>query len=135
MIQRIQSVYLFVVTVLWVIMWIYPVAMLDGNILGFGANFFYSAIIAILTIVSFGSIFLFKKRVLQMRVNSFCIALTAIAYIIYGICIYYIGRSSAIPTKIYFPVVIPPINIILTYLAIRAIGKDDALVRSLDRLR
>lgn len=30
---------------------------------------------------------------------------------------------------------LPLVNIILTYLAIRAIGKDEALVRSLDRLR
>ena len=33
------------------------------------------------------------------------------------------------------PIVFPVINIILTYLAIRAIGRDEALVRSLDRLR
>ena len=32
-------------------------------------------------------------------------------------------------------IVLPIVNVILTYLAIRAIGSDEALVRSLDRLR
>lgn len=32
-------------------------------------------------------------------------------------------------------VVFPLISAILTYLAIRAIGKDEALIRSLDRIR
>ena len=35
----------------------------------------------------------------------------------------------------YFEIIDSVINIILTYLAIRAIGRDEALVRSLDRLR
>ncbi len=34
-----------------------------------------------------------------------------------------------------FPVVFPVVGVILSFLAIRAIGKDEALVRSLDRIR
>ena len=49
------------------------------------------------------------------------------------------GRANiaedVLPTHILLPFALPIINIILTYLAIRAIGKDEALVRSLDRLR
>ncbi len=53
---------------------------------------------------------------------------------------FFLGKSNAIleealPTHILMPFALPFINIILTYLAIRAIGKDEALVRSLDRLR
>jgi len=33
------------------------------------------------------------------------------------------------------PMVIPIVTIILSYLAIRAIGKDEALIRSIDRIR
>ena len=43
--------------------------------------------------------------------------------------------EEVLPTHILGVFAIPFINIILTYLAIRAIGKDEALVRSLDRLR
>lgn len=43
--------------------------------------------------------------------------------------------EDLLPTHILLPFALPIINIILTYLAIRAIGKDEALVRSLDRLR
>ena len=43
--------------------------------------------------------------------------------------------EDVLPTHILLPLALPIINIILTYLAIRAIGKDEALVRSLDRLR
>lgn len=74
-----------------------------------------------------------------MRVNSFNIILmifqiiSMVAYFFYFKSNYTV--EEVLPTHILGVFAIPFINIILTYLAIRAIGKDEALVRSLDRLR
>ena len=46
-----------------------------------------------------------------------------------------IQETEEYTKQILLAFALPLVNIILTYLAIRAIGKDEALVRSLDRLR
>lgn len=53
------------------------------------------------------------------------------------LCIYllYKNNDADASIKISWPIVILPINIILSYLAIREIGKDEALVHSMERLR
>ena len=74
-----------------------------------------------------------------MRLNSFNIILM-VFQIISMLGYFFYNKSNGIvediiPSHILMPFALPFINIILTYLAIRAIGKDEALVRSLDRLR
>lgn len=74
-----------------------------------------------------------------MRLNSFNIILM-LFQIISMVAYFFYFKSNTVaedvlPTHILLPFALPFINIILTYLAIRAIGKDEALVRSLDRLR
>ena len=94
--------------------------------------------IVLLTIivgVSFISILLYKKRVLQMRLNSFNIILM-IGYL--GLNYYYIQNfSKQLEGVVSYQIagIFPFIAAILTYLAIRAIGKDEALIRSMDRIR
>jgi hypothetical protein len=55
---------------------------------------------------------------------------------LFGLFFYYtyVGISGA---KVAFkiPVVFPIVAVILDYLAIRGIGKDEALIRSLNRIR
>ena len=92
-------------------------------------------LLSIIVLISFMSIFLFKKRILQIRVNAINIMLM-LGYI--GLNYYYIKSfanqlNSVISYQII--VVFPLISAILTYLGIRAIGKDEALIRSLDRIR
>jgi len=87
-------------------------------------------IIALLHVIV---IFLYKKRILQIRILVFSIVLLLG---LFGLFFYftYAGFTGA---KVAFkvPVVFPILAIILDYLAIRAIGKDEALVRSLNRIR
>lgn len=140
MIQRIQTIYLLIVTILGILLCIFPMAEVKDaagvNILTLvvGDNIPYTVLVILMPLISFISIFLFKKRIIQMRVNSFNIVLTLLTMILCGIYIY-LACTEGSSIKFEWPVVIMPINMILTYLAIRAIGKDEALVRSLDRLR
>ena len=70
-----------------------------------------------------------------MRINVINIVLM-LGYV--GLNYYYIKNFSAQLNGIIsynFIVIFPFISVILTYLAIRAVGKDEALIRSLDRIR
>jgi hypothetical protein len=89
--------------------------------------------IGIITLLHLVAIFMYKKRIRQMRTVVFTIILLLG---LFGLFFYftYAGFTGA---KVAFkvPVAFPLIAIILDYLAIRAIGKDEALVRSLNRIR
>ena len=89
--------------------------------------------IGIITVLHFVAIFMYKKRIRQIRILSFSILLLLG---LFGMFFYftYMGFEGA---KVTFsvPIVFPLIAIILDFLAIRAIGKDEALIRSIDRIR
>lgn len=70
-----------------------------------------------------------------MRVNSLNIIIMVLTLISSGVFMYLYHKEGESDIQLYWPCVILPINIILSYLAIRKIGEDEALVRSLDRLR
>ena len=81
-------------------------------------------------------VFIYKKRMLQIRLagmNLFII----IGY--YGLIAFYILKRNPEVGSIFQSVgigmVTPFIAIVLTYLAIRKIGADEALIRSLNRIR
>lgn len=136
MIQRIQSIYLFIVTILSVFICFYPYASINGAELTYTTSIIYAGLATIIPVITLFTIFLFRKRILQMRLCSFaCILMLFQA--IYMIASYFIaGKDMPEGTcHLYLPVVVPFINIILTYLAIRCIGKDEAMVRAADRLR
>ena len=152
MIQRIQSIYLLVATILLGSIFLYPFAELlssDGQLFIFKFNGLAIEnedglylltipriiLLVITVLISFISIFLFKKRILQMRLNSFNIILM-IGYL--GLNYYYIQNFSKQLSGIVsyeITAIFPFVAAVLTYLAIRAIGKDEALIRSMDRIR
>ncbi|MBI9053172.1 MAG: DUF4293 domain-containing protein [Bacteroidales bacterium] len=152
MIQRIQSIYLLIVTLLLGSLFAFPLAELlssDGQLFIFnfnGLSIENEAGMYLLTIppvvllvinilISFVTLFFYKKRVLQMRLNSFNIILL-LGYV--GLNYYYIHNfSKQLDGIVSYHVIaiFPLIAAIFTYLAIRAIGKDEALIRSMDRIR
>lgn len=93
-------------------------------------------IAAIIILVAFAAIFLFKKRILQIRLCIFN-ALLLIGFC--GLVAYFTWKISGQADIFHFSPRIalsfPLISLILDYLAIRNIGADEALVRSLERLR
>jgi hypothetical protein len=94
-----------------------------------------TAIAAIVPIVSIVTIFLFKNRKLQVRLSFFNMVLMAGYYALLTIYLWFacLNLNTDWSLKIY--TAFPLVNIILNTLAIRAIAKDEALVKSLNRLR
>lgn len=110
----------------------------------FFADADYDAQDHILTIILFalsglltaGAIFLFNNRPLQSRITLFGLIANILAIVATVILLMY--QSGNVPSEKIddgFGVYLPVIAIILSFLAIRFINKDEKLVRSADRLR
>lgn len=160
MIQRVQTLYLFLVVILSAVMFFTPIGgfynktTLEVYDLTFMGVFLQdnmqtvennpsvmpvwglSILTAVIPVIALISIFLYRKRVLQARFNVFNILLM-VGY--YALLFFYIwiGKQKlhADESFLCVPSSFPLISIILSALAIRGILKDEALVRSLDRLR
>ena len=156
MIQRIQSLYLFLVTVFLSLMVFLPLARLglrDGQSIVFfsyGINKMVTPenselmrrtlpvifLVFLTAVISFVNIFQFRRRVVQMRVCLVNILLLAVLLLL--VLYYYHAVKSAQPVTDHFfklPGMFPAIGIILTFLAYRNIHEDELLVQSYDRLR
>jgi len=147
MIQRIQSVYLFISVLLTGLLFLLPFAEIakDGAIYLFNfkgvlldgvlkENGMVIPVLLVVIIALHGlAIFSYKNRPRQTRVIVF--AILALVVLI-GLFIYftYLSFSGALIT-LKFGAAFPLVAIIIDYLAIRAIGKDEALIRSIDRIR
>ena len=155
MIQRIQTLFLSIALALIVLMLVFPLAQfVDANHISYKLmynglfqfteksvvlvqyNYFVSTFIIIAVLLLLISIFLFKKRLLQIRICWVSIlALAIIAtteYIVYNSIV---GKGQFNTHALSLTAIMPVLSVILTYLAIRAIKKDDDLVKSVDRLR
>jgi len=121
MIQRIQSVYLFFVFCLMAALVFFPFSSLWAVSLDAG-------IVAVLSLIT---IFLYKKRNLQIKISYLLLLLLVLIYVLYII----LDLQSLSLSEIGYTFAFPFISFILTYLAIGGIRKDEKLVRSLDRLR
>ena len=146
MIQRIQTLYLLAIVALGIALIWLPVAELVTNefhvfelsafshvpLEGLWGLAFTTILIPVLAFVD---IFLFKKRILQARLNIF-LAILCLGY--YGILFMYIWFAKmnfAVEWHITFWACIPLICFVLTLGATRRILKDEALVRAADRIR
>lgn len=135
MIQRIQTVYLLIVAALQTVLLFSSLAKVPGTYDLKITNDITLAVLTSLTaLVAFVSIFMYKKRVLQVRFNVFN-ALILVA--LQGIIIYYIVKLSGQHDSVTYavPAIFPLISAILTYLAIRSILRDELTVRALNRIR
>ncbi len=81
--------------------------------------------------VSFVSIFMYRKRVLQIRLNVFN---TVILIALQG-WILWLYLSAQDSTYLTTTVVFPAVSAILSMMAIKYIARDEAMVRSTSRLR
>lgn len=154
MIQRIQSLYLLVVVALMTTALFTPLATFLTDKAEFALNAFsledvatgvtqyippYLGVLLLLTaVVPFVTLFLYKRRMLQIRLCAVNIVL--LLGVIVFLAIYYYMNSildGAEYTNRSFSIaaIFPLLSLILTYLAARAIFKDEMLVRSLDRIR
>ena len=152
MIQRIQSVYLLIVTVLLVVAMCTPVGQFiaaDGvTAYGFtplGVTLAPDAsqstwglfcILLLSAIIAFATIFLFRNRMLQVRMTIFN-SILLIGYYMAAVVFVFIlkGKIEASVFRLGWALCLPAVCIVLNYLAFRAIYKDEVLVKAADRLR
>ncbi len=152
MIQRIQTIYLLITFGLCIgclTSNIGVIYLTDGELVGKmynlwvtnpeeGRNFAPWALFALLLItatITLLSIFLFKKRALQMRCCSFSTILLMGWYAVYAWFAYALTQQADAHFRMEWTAALPAVSIILLLMAFRAIKKDEMLVRSLDRLR
>ncbi len=87
-------------------------------------------------VLSFVSIFFYRKRKLQIRLSKFNICLMVAFYLYFGYLLYELTTTGNLQfVRLGAGTVMPAVAILFVVLAIRRISADEALVRSLDRLR
>lgn len=149
MIQRIQTVYLLFVVGLLVASICLPVgSFVDAEMIVYKftpmgvtlPNEFYytwglSSILLLSSIVALATIFLFKNRNLQLRMTIFNSLLLVGYYLAFIVFLFSIKSDLDASFKISFALGFPLVAIVFNYLAIRAIGHDELLVKAADRIR
>ena len=90
----------------------------------------------VMVIIPLITIFLFKKRMLQIRLTIFGSVLNALFYILYFYeCHVISSELNAAANYKIAPLLIPVFAILLNLFAIRRIGQDEMLIRSLNSNR
>ena len=157
MIQRIQTVYFLAIVILSGLTFLQPVA----NLFDLVSTFFYTLnyqgfvmtgenetivlnnlntwslkiVSGLIPLIALVTIFLYKKRVLQIRLSFINAILMLGYYAVLFIALIQNGSNMNAEWTLNIPVAFPLVCIVLNWLAIRAIGKDEALIKSLNRLR
>lgn len=161
MIQRIQTLYLLAVVVLGVTLVFVPVLQLatpeeaaELHIYNLGAlgldeitgeqcqpvvhlQGLWGLLVATLLIpvLALVDIFLYKKRILQARLNIFTVMLCLGWYGVLAIYTWWAKLALSVDWHVMPWAAIPLVCLVLTLMATRAILKDEALVRAADRIR
>lgn len=147
MIQRIQTIYLFLASLLAAFLVFYNPHLWRARLVNNNYHYFsgqsdykYFALTMIIILLAFVSIFLFKKRKLQFRLtllNFFLsLGLIALQYFLIRQMETELMTNQMLGTATYLPYAFIPIPIVvLLFLAARGIRKDEKLIKSLDRLR
>jgi len=161
MIQRVQTLFLFLATVAIILLAFFPIANFtnaataDSNTAYLifyvfeisneaGPDPFSFWFILPLIVVSAGvaiisliTVFLYKNRPLQIKLSQTSIFLNVI--LIVSLLFFYIDRieseTQTMANYEYIGIYLPLISLVFLVLALRFIKKDEKMVRSLDRLR
>jgi hypothetical protein len=142
MIQRVQSIYLLLASLVGIVAYFVPLAitptekMLICNLSEISGQVATASIFPWLSGVAIAlstlAIFVFKKRKLQIKIAS-AAALLYVATV--GLFLILADRYTNESIKFQFGVALPLLSAVFCYLAIRGINNDEKLVRAADRLR
>ncbi len=155
MIQRIQSIYLFLAIIAAALMFFFPLAEFYGDsnfiLYVYKLNFFdpdpslglspyflmpLMGTIILIILLSLITIFSFKNRKRQLLFTKISMGLTMI--LLAGYFFGYIGLLEGAvgnPPKYQFASFMPALVFVFMFLANRSIQKDEKLIKSMDRLR
>ena len=130
MIQRIQTVFLFLISITSVLgLFFFP--PIDFPDLGLPIPMVLKSYLILTAALAFLTLLLFKSRKTQLLMNRlhFFVQILAAAGLVYGM----VNTDDLI---VYLPwLVMPLLALILLILSSRFIKKDEDLIRSIDRLR
>lgn len=151
MIQRIQTIYLLLSIIALSVCMCLPVGtfvLQDKSVAEFmnlgikmngvtqdASSWGMFAILLLASIIGLGTIFLFRNRILQIRMTVFGSVLLIGYYITFAVFTMVLKSRMDAQYQLGWALCLPLIAIILNYLAIRAIGKDEVMVKAADRLR
>lgn len=152
MIQRIQSLYLLAVAAMMAAAVFTPLATFLAGVEEFElyafalksaeqsfSTAYMGVVVALSALIPLVTIFMYKKRLLQIRLCAVEIVLLLGSIVFMAIYYYLSGRMFSElefhAQSFRIAVVFPLVSLILVYMAARAIFKDEMLVRSLDRIR
>ena len=140
MIQRIQSMWLFLAFIATLLMFFFPLADISVGGVNYVMKYrgIYKLSVEGLTKYSFSYPlaiiqFLIKKRILQMRI---CVFSSILVIALVGLIYYFSYFMIENPEVSYgFASILPFIVFVLILMARNSIKKDEKLVRSVDRIR
>ena len=154
MIQRIQTLYLLLAAGLVACAAFLPLASFasggeEFRLYAFGlrtadgetvqSTLYMGILLALALVLPLTTIFLFKRRMLQFRLGVVEMILLLGAQIVMGIYYFLSYRLFSSfefhAQSVKLPLVLPLIAMIFTYLAVRAIFRDELMIRSMDRIR
>ena len=145
MIQRIQSVWLALAGVCLAGLFFVPnelIAVISTTDNGGAVSNFYSNLagpimLGLATIATFGSIFLFANRPQQLKIVRLALLDTLLFMVIVGLLTYVdLQKNTNAPTVHYgWAIGLWGVAMMFQFLAFRAIGSDEKLVQSAERLR
>lgn len=153
MLQRIQTLFFLFTALFQGAMLILTLAelVIDGNNIicytasGFNAEgilagdsvntYFIYTLIVITAFLPFVSVFLYKRRILQMRLSIYNIILLIGLQAVLFWLLYKTGTETHAVTNYKIPFIFPVVSVILMLLAYRYTRKDENLIRSLNRIR
>ncbi len=130
MIQRIQTVFLFMIAIVSVIGFFF-LPPLDFFILGLMAPVLLKYYIILTSSLAFLSLMIFKHRKTQLIINRlhFFLQVAMLGVLIFGLL-----NANELNSFLLW-LMMPFQSMVLLILSSRAIQKDDDLIRSIDRLR
>jgi hypothetical protein len=123
MIQRIQTVWLLLVVIFQVVFFLYVPEDTTWDLLPLVNRFHVLA--GLVGILALTAIFLFKKRAVQIPFANAAMGVS------FATAVLLIALRSWTPLNLGLNI----LSAVFAYLAVRAIRKDDKLVKSYDRLR
>jgi len=137
MIQRIQTIYLFLAFLMvGILPFVFPLWTLsDGKDYYFMQNQFYVILFGLSAAITIYTIISYKKRQTQFVANRLNIVLNLI---LLGLFVYHslnLSGEAPVVSEKGIGMFLPILTIILLVLANKGIKKDEDLVKSVDRLR
>ena len=133
MLQRVQTLFLLAALALMILLLSLPLIRLNDQVSIYCHEMRPLLMLSVVAILALSAtVLLYKARMIQVRISIYN------TIILLGLQVwiaYYFFFDRIYGSNFSFTAVFPVIAAILTMLAIRYIGRDEAMIRSLNRLR